>query len=258
MPMVSAKLVSKLNIFSRKRHLRHVPVPDIDSDSEPNCETDDCGDAKSSAKEGAQDFRTRGSAILEAISAEAQGLTTTSVTSSTTTGQDENNGGGNHKSTIDGISSSDIEMNWKETIEQFRRQKREQEQIQKQTKGDGNEDNRTDGVLNKVQRLKLLKRALERRRKLDSKGSFAINMVTLRDEDEACGREVARGARSNLNCNSKKNKYKNYKNSGKSGETMGCDDRSRSTITTSVSNDLTLKVIDEESEYCPVPGKNKK
>lgn len=206
MKKVNKKLISKLNVFSRKRQFQHMPMDE---------------------EEDIEDFRIRGCEILRAISDETHKEMISAF--------DDNMNDGDYHNTS---SNTGIEMDWHETIQRFQ-EYHQHVTIQNITQG-GNDD---DGRQSKVERLKSLKRALERRRKFDNKGSFAINMVTYRDETtSSCGFEldtvVSEGGGSNRNDYHKR------------GDHLGCDDRScRSSVTATMSNDLTLRAIEEEKEY---------
>uniref|UniRef100_A0A7S4AXB2 Uncharacterized protein n=1 Tax=Pseudo-nitzschia australis TaxID=44445 RepID=A0A7S4AXB2_9STRA len=211
MTKMKIKLISKLNVFSRKREFQPVPAD---------------------GEEYTEDFRTRGCEILKAISDETQ----TSNTSTMASQEDNDNryGGRSRRRSSIGSNNNSIELDWHESIQRF--QKQQQMPNPNKTKGENKDSH---GRREKVQRLKLLKRALERRRKLDSKGSFAINMVTYRDENKTSGRELRDTPAAAVGKNHDSN----------SGDNLGCDDRSDS-VTTYMSNDFTLRVIDEEVQYC--------
>ena len=97
---------------------------------------------------------------------------------------------------------------------------------------------------NKVKKLKHLKRVIElaRRKRFDNKGSFAINMITYRDHKNKTS--------PNINENGEKGKDSVADCPAASSiRGSGCDDRSRSSVSTCLSNDFTLQVIDEEIVY---------
>ena len=208
---MTIKLISKLNVFTRKRQFQPVPADD---------------------EQYTEDFRTRGCEILKAISDETQ--TSNTITMKSQEDNENIDGDRNRRRDSIGSSNNSIEMDWHGSIQRL--QKQQQMLNPNKTKGE-NKD--SSGRRDKVQRLKLLKRALERRRKLDSNGSFAINMVTYRDENDTSDRELldtpAAAAGKNHDINN--------------GDNLACDDRSDS-VTTSISNDFTLRVIDEEMQYC--------
>lgn len=193
-------------IFSCKRQFQHVPdsVDDV------------------------EDFRRRGCEILKAIS-ESGATKDNTPMARTKTGHaniDTAPYTTNH--------GNSIEMDWHETIQKVNAFQQQQKRTQKDERNQEEDEPRS-----KVHRLKRLKRALERRRKFDNKGSFAVNMVTYRDEfgiknnDETCDEQASTASRHQVPCDG--SKY---------GDVLGCDDRSVSRSSVS-----TLRVIDEETDY---------
>jgi hypothetical protein len=204
----------------RKRRFKHVPIPDDNF-------------------EEIEDFRTRGSEILKAITTAPEPTTTRSPT--TTRDRHE------HKST----SSSNSNENEKDLHALDKKGNKIQQQQQQQQKRqqrieDSKEDMSSSSTewQKKVNRLKYLKRTIElaRRKRYDNEGSFAINMVT--------HRECKNTTNANINEKGIKCKDKIFNcSASRSGGISGYDDRSRSSATTCVSNDFTLQVIDEKIAY---------
>mmetsp|Transcript_11916 Transcript_11916/g.26873 ORF Transcript_11916/g.26873 Transcript_11916/m.26873 type:complete len:230 (+) Transcript_11916:84-773(+) len=225
MARISKMLISKLNIFSLKRQFRHVRVP---------------GDANE-----VEDFRVRGSDILKAISEDSG--STASTTRSPARGR-------HHYACVDGTCKSEMELDI--SIEgsmerpcKFQKYQRLPEDEKENTNGgtksttksiNGNERQ------SKVKRLKYLKRQLElaRRKRVENKGSFAINMVTYKENTATTcsnknGNKGDRGVEISIDSRA----------ASSSVRSSGCDERSQSSISTCVSHDLTLQVIDEATSY---------
>lgn len=196
---ILAELFSKINILPRRQD-QHVPIP-VDE---------------------VEDFRSRGCEILKAISVHKE------TTSS--------NAAANSKGGSDTGIDMDVDMDWHDHIQkvcefQYQKDERENNNNNKNTYPKNNEPKQY-----KVKRLKVLKRALERRRKFDTKGSFAVNMVTYRDNTSPSAR--------------RRNTYEYIDHDTTATSSVSCcDERSRSSIST-MSNDVMLQVIDEETAYC--------
>ena len=196
---ILAELFSKINILPRRQD-QHVPIP-VDE---------------------VEDFRSRGCEILKAISVHKE------TTSS--------NAAANSKGGSDTGVDMDVDMEWHDHIQkvcefQYQKDERENNNNNKNTSPKNNEPRQY-----KVKRLKVLKRALERRRKFDTKGSFAVNMITYRDNTSPSAR--------------RRNTYECIDHDTTATSSVSCcDERSRSSIST-MSNDVMLQVIDEETAYC--------
>ena len=219
MAKFATKLVSKFSFIPYKRQFKHIPVP-----------VDDIEDI--------EDFRSRGCEILKAISIDSESTNTANTDTTTTT---------TNRYNYDYAYSNSgdcIEMDWHETIQkvsEFQQQQQHQIEDENEKKSAGGNDRQ-----HKANRLKFLKRALDRRKKFDNKGSFAINMVTYQDNNNNNNNNTHSN---NSNKNDGKNNDMDCPTASSSGSISGCDDRSRSSISTCVSNDFTLRVIDEETAY---------
>jgi len=218
MKTIAAKLSLKFNIFSRKRQFKHIPVPNDDF-------------------EDIENFRTRGSEILKSIPIASESTTTRSPSIRSCS-----------KNDYALFNTSDkTETDWHETdkkVSKFQQQQKKKQQQQRIE--DFKEQKSSNGSerQNKVKKLKHLKRTIElaRRKRLDNKGSFAINMVTYRDHKN----------KTSPNINEKGEKGKDSVADCPAANIImgsGCDDRSRSSVSTCLSNDFTLQVIDEEIVY---------
>jgi hypothetical protein len=208
-----ANFFSKINIFPRRQDQHvHMPVDEV------------------------EDFRSRGCEILKGISVHKE---TTSNNNSAgtagTAGTAAAAAAANSKGGTDTGIDMDMHMDWHDHIQkvcefQYQEDGKENKINSSKTYPKNNEPKQY-----KIKRLNVLKRALERRRKFDTKGSFAVNMVTYRDGTSPSAR------RRNTN------EYIDHDTTATS--VAGCDDRSRSSIST-MSNDVMLQVIDEETAYC--------
>lgn len=215
MTTVSTKISSKFNIFPRRWQFKHLPVHDEDVDD-------------------LEDFQTIGSKILKEI---------IDTSESTTIQSPERRRSINYDSPY--LSNSGhTELNLHEMSRNVSNiQKKEQEKQQRmETSKEKKYSSGNERYSNKVKRLKHLKRTIElaRRKMFENKGSFAINMVTYREHIE----------KSTSSISEKGDKEKgNVSHRSDTNSIRGWDDRSRSSVTTCVTNDFTLQVIDEEIVY---------
>mmetsp|Transcript_9592 Transcript_9592/g.23901 ORF Transcript_9592/g.23901 Transcript_9592/m.23901 type:complete len:219 (+) Transcript_9592:322-978(+) len=207
-------LYSKFNFLSRRRQFQQLLVENEDV-------------------EDIDDFRTRGSEILKAITTKSEFIATKPPS---ITAYNKKN-----STCVRNSCSSGTEL--QKTGQEVTNSPQHEKEVlvddfKQNTVLSGNERQ------NKVKRLKYLKRTIElaRRKRFDNQGSFAANMVTYRDgKNKTCP-----------NMNEKGNgKKRNNTNSGTgtSIRSSGHDDRSRSSESTCVTNDVTLQVIDEEVTY---------
>jgi hypothetical protein len=213
MTKIAATIYSKFSFFSRKRQSKHIPVPNDDV-------------------EDTEDFRTRGSEILKALSIASESITTRSPTMRRIRSEHDFTCFNNSDKTV-----TDLHKTGKKS--KFQQQQQRQQRMEDFKENMSSSENEWQ---NKVKRLKCLKRTIElaRRKRLDNKGSFPVNMVTYRDHKNK--------TISNIN----EKGYKGKDNmicclaATSSSRVPGHDDRSRSSESTCVSNDFTLQVIDEE------------
>ena len=207
MARIASTIRSRLNFFSRKRQFQHKPIQNEDA-------------------EDTEDFRTRGSEILKAITTAPESTPTRSPTARVCN---------EHDSTCIN-SSGKIEKDLHDVDNKVTNHQDEHKRLQdikESTDSNGNE------WQNRVKRLKHLKRTIElaRRKKFDNRGSFAINMVTYRDhKNKTCPNVNGKG-------------YEEKGSIASSIRSSGHDDRSRSSESTCITNDFTLQVIDEEIAY---------
>jgi len=209
-------LYSKLNFLNRRRQFQHLPVQDEDD-------------------EDIDDFRTRGSEILKAITSTTESITAKQLV--ITRGCNEQNSSlckQNKDSVKTGVQSASQE------VTKSPQQQKEVlvEDVKQNTILSGTERQ------NKVKRLKYLKRTIElaRRKRFENQGSFAVNMVTYRADQNTTA----------ANINEKSHGEKISDSSQRTGTSIrgsGNDDRSRSSGSTCVTNDVTLQVIDEDIAY---------
>ena len=183
--------------------------------------------------EDIDDFRTRGSEILKAITTTSEFISTKPPS---TRAYNEKNSTCVRNSCM---SETELQKTGREVTNS---QQHEKELLMHDFKQNtilsGNERQ------NKVKRLKYLKRTIElaRRKRFDNQGSFAANMVTYRDGKNKAG--------PNMNEKGNGEKCSNTNSgTGTSIRSSGHDDRSRSSESTCVTNDVTLQVIDEEVTY---------
>lgn len=215
MTKITTKILSsKFNFLSRRRQFQQLPVENEDV-------------------EDIDDFRTRGSEILKAITTTSEFIATKPPS---IRAYNEKN-----STCVRNNCRSETELQ-KAGQEVTNPQRNEKEVLVDDFKQNailsGNERQ------NKVKRLKYLKRTIElaRRKRFDNQGSFAANMVTYRDGKNKTG--------PNINEKGNGEKHKNtIGGTGTSIRSSGHDDRSRSSESTCVTNDVTLQVIDEEVTY---------
>ena len=209
MKEIYTKIISKFHICSCKRPPHRMSVLNNDS-------------------ENAHDFQARGSEILKVITNTMESSTAKSpairridVKSEKTGERDDNE---------KGQEVSIVQHHKKHTEQHDCHQKHQIEEF----KGKNNNINERQ---NKMKKLKYLKRTIElaRRKRFENKGSFAMNMVIFQDHEVKTSQHVI------------------VKGCNKMSNTIVCtafnDERSRSSESTCVSNDLTLQVIDEERIY---------
>ena len=220
MAKIVGKLYFKLNFFCRKRQCQHVPIQDEDV-------------------EDIEDFRTRGSDILKEIAKASESTTARSPSIRKTYRKDDST-----YSSGSGKSETDIQETRQEASKsQQQKEGKRMDDFKEKRVSSGNE------WQSKVKRLKYLKRTIElaRRKRFDTQGSFAVNMVTYRDHNNKIGsniNEKGNGEKDNRNHSST---YSSIRRSGQ-------DDQSRSSESTCVTNDVTLQVIDEEIAYYNTSG----
>lgn len=202
MPNIAAMLKLKLNIFSRKRYFKHLPIENNELERIESQTRD--SEIKRKTKSSKRKLQSSKGAIIEDNSTHYNG-------------------------------SSQHAMVTKEFWKVMStHQQREEKERSDQTK-DMMKSTETEWQIN-VKRLKFLKRKIElaRRKRIESQGSFANNMVTYRDGESKYGLE------------------RNVKAKGESDITnrsSGQDDRSQSSNSTCRTNEVTLHVIDEEMTY---------
>lgn len=214
---ISTKILySKLNFLNRRRQFQHLPVENED-------------------EEDIDDFRTRGSEILKAITSSTESLSAKQLIiqrgcneeNSSLCKQNKERVEMKAQSTHQGVTKSP--QNQKETL---------MEDVKHNTILSGIERQ------NKVKRLKYLKRTIElaRRKRFENQGSFAVNMITYRDDKITTGTNI-----NDKSYGEKQSDASHQKDTSIRGS--GNDDRSRSSGSTCVTNDVTLQVIDEEITY---------
>jgi len=217
MTKIASTIYSKFNFFSRKRQLKHMP-------------------ALNDVVEDTEHFQTRGSKILKAISIASESTTTKPPIMRSIRNE--------HYFTCFNNSDravTDLHETGRKKGKFQQQQQQKQQQMEDFKENVSTSENESQ---NKVKRLKYLKRTIELalRKRSDNKGSFAVNMVTyLENKNKPI---------SNIN----EKGYKGKDNiicclAASSSRVPGHDDRSRSSESTCVSHDFTLRVIDEEIAY---------
>lgn len=202
MPNIAVMLKSKLNIFSRKRNFMHLPIENNELEWIESQTRDSKIERKT--KSSKRKLQSGNGAIIEDNS--------THYT----------------RSSRHAMVTKEL---WKVMSNHQQRKEKERSDESK----DMMKSTATEWQIN-VKRLKFLKRKIElaRRKRIESQGSFANNMVTYRDGKSKYGLE------------------RNKKGKGESDSTSrssGQDDRSQSSNSTCQTKDVTLHVIEEEMTY---------
>ncbi len=202
MPNIAVMLTSKLSIFSRKRYFKHLPIENnelerIESQTRNS-------EIKMKTKSSKRKLQSGKRTIIEDNSTHYTGSSQHAM-----------------------VTKEFWKLN---TNHQQRKEKERSDQTKDMMKS-----TETEWQIN-VKRLKFLKRKIElvRRKRNESQGSFANNMVTYRDGKSKYGLE------------------RTIKGKGEPESTnrsSGQDDRSQSSNSTCRTNDVTLHVIDEEMTY---------
>ncbi len=207
---IAVMLQWKLNFFSSKRHFRHVPIQD-----------DDLG--RIEGRRGNSDSLKTTAQAPDSITTKSKSCKRANLAQHT-----------NNDKRITGA---------------YDRRKQTSNYLQRQEDERFHEfENKSKSVESewqiKVKRLKFLKRKIElaRRKRVESQGSFASNMVTYKDDKNKSGLE-----KKTKGNGEREHKSRRSSKSSTSGD--GKDDRSLSSNSTCRTNDVTLHVIDEEIKY---------